>query len=362
MNTDANKYNNDEVIDLRVQFVKLWKRKTLFIKVWVVTFALACIYILPQPRTYTVDLALAPEMGGASATGTLSSIASSFGFNLGNAEISDAFYPELYPDLLSTNKFIVDLLYTRVQTADAAVDTTYLNYILRHHRKNPYIKPYSWCRAQINKLFEEDAPPISHTKRMNPHRLTRREDAIVNKVRKSIQCDVDIKTNVITIVVKDQDPLVCAIIADSVRVKLQDFITAYRTNKSRIDEQYYKSLADSARIEYETISRQYSQFCDAHKNIVLQSYLSERDRLENELQTSMSTYNAMQAQYLAAKAKVQEQTPAFTILRAPSVPVKPNGPKRMIFVAAMLFLSTIGTCIYIFRKELVSQFVGSVQN
>ncbi|MBQ2012600.1 MAG: chain-length determining protein, partial [Bacteroidaceae bacterium] len=157
-------------------------------------------------------------------------------------------------------------------------------------------------------------------------------------------------------------PLVCATIADSVRVKLQDFITAYRTNKSRIDEQYYKSLADSARIEYETISRQYSQFCDAHKNIVLQSYLSERDRLENELQTSMSTYNAMQAQYLAAKAKVQEQTPAFTILRAPSVPVKPNGPKRMIFVAAMLFLSTIGTCIYIFRKELVSQFVGSVQN
>lgn len=359
-NTEGKKYSNDEVIDLRVQFAKLWKRKKLFICVWITTFILACVYILPQPRTYTVDLALAPEMGGASATGTLSSIASSFGFNLGNSEISDAFYPELYPDLLSTNKFIVDLLYTRVQTADGAVDTTYLNYILRHHRKNPYMRPYTWCRAQINKLFEEDTPPISHTRRMNPHRLTRREDAIVNKVRKSIQCDVDIKTNVITIGVKDQDPLVCATIADSVRVKLQDFITAYRTNKSRIDEQYYKQLADSARIDYEQKNKLYSQFCDAHKNVVLQSYLSERDRLENELQTSMSTYNAMQAQYLAAKAKVQEQTPAFTVLRAPSVPVKPNGPKRMIFVAAMLFLSTIGTILYIFRKELIAQFMGDV--
>ena len=206
-NTEGKKYSNDEVIDLRVQFAKLWKRKKLFICVWITTFILACVYILPQPRTYTVDLALAPEMGGASATGTLSSIASSFGFNLGNSEISDAFYPELYPDLLSTNKFIVDLLYTRVQTADGAVDTTYLNYILRHHRKNPYMRPYTWCRAQINKLFEEDTPPISHTRRMNPHRLTRREDAIVNKVRKSIQCDVDIKTNVIYAVPSTQSKL-----------------------------------------------------------------------------------------------------------------------------------------------------------
>lgn len=354
--------NSDEVIDLRVQFKKLWKRKTFFLKVWIVTFILACIYILPQPRTYTVDIALAPEMGGVSASGALSSIASSFGFNLGNAEISDAFYPELYPDLLSTNKFIVDLLYTRVQTADGAVDTTYLKYVMRHHRKNPYMKPYTWCRAQINKLIEEPAPPISHERRMNPHRLTRREDAIVNKVRKSITCDVDIKTNVITIAVKDQDPLVCATIADSVRVKLQNFITAYRTNKSRIDEQYYKRLADSARTEYELKNKIYGQYCDAHKNVVLQSYLSERDRLENELQTSMGTYNAMQTQYLAARAKVQEQTPAFTVLRGSSVPVKPTGPKRMIFVAAMLFLSTIGACFYIFRKELIAQFLGGTSS
>lgn len=358
MNTEGKTNHSDEIIDLRVQFAKLWKRKKLFMKVWAVTFVLACIYILPQPRTYIVDLALAPEMGGSSATGTLSSIASSFGFNIGDGKISDAFYPELYPDLLSTNEFLVDLLYTRVQTADGEVDTTYLAYIMRHHRKNPYTQPYNWCRAKIMSLFEDDMPPISQNRRMNPRRLTRKEDAVVNKVRKSITCDVDIKTNVITIGVKEQDPLVCAQLADTVRVKLQRFITDYRTNKARIDEQYYKHLADSARIDLEQRSRAYSKYCDAHKNTILQSYLSERDRLENELQTSMSSYNAMQAQYLAARAKVQEQTPAFTILRAPSVPVKPSGPKRMIFVAAMLFLATIGTSLYIFRKELVEQFVG----
>ena len=360
MKTEEQKYNSDEVIDLRVQFAKLWKRKYLFIKVWVAAFVLACLYILPQPRTYVVDLALAPEMGGTSATGTLSSIASSFGFNLGNAEMNDAFYPELYPELLSTNEFLVDLLYTRVQSADGAIDTTYLNYILRHHRKNPYLKPYNWCLVKIKKMFEDEVAPISNTRRMDPYRLTRLEDALVKKVRKSIQCDVDIKTSVISITVKDQDPLICATIADTVRVKLQQFITAYRTNKARIDEKYYKHLADSAQIDYEEKSRRYSEFCDAHKNVVRQSFLSERDRLENELQTSMGTYNAMQAQYLAAKAKVQEQTPAFTVLRPPSVPVKPNGPKRMIFVAAVLFLSTIGTTTYIFRKELIVQLIGDV--
>ena len=102
---------NSEVIDLRIVARQLWAHKARFIKVWAVTFVLACVYILPQPRGYVSTLSLAPETGGTSAAGALAGIASSFGFNLGDNEMGDAFYPELYPDLVSSNRFIVDLLY-----------------------------------------------------------------------------------------------------------------------------------------------------------------------------------------------------------------------------------------------------------
>ena len=50
-----------------------------------------------------------------------------------------------------------------------------------------------------------------------------------------------------------------------------------------------------------------------------------------------------------ADMKVQQETPAFTTLKSAIVPVKPAGPKRMIFVALMMILSTIATSIYILR-------------
>ena len=118
--------------------------------------------------------------------------------------------------------------------------------------------------------------------RLDPIRLSKSEDNLVNKVRQNISCDVDIKTNVITISVKDQDPYVCAQIADSARVRLQEFITSYRTSKTRIDEAYYRQLTDSAMCEYNNAMKAYTQFCDAHQNMVLQTYLSERDELEKE--------------------------------------------------------------------------------
>ena len=87
--------------------------------------------------------------------------------------------------------------------------------------------------------------------------------------------------------------------------------------------------------------------------------MSQRNEMENDLQNRLSTVGALQAQLQAAKAKVQERTPAFTVLQDASMPVKATSPKRMIFVAAMLFLATIGTIVHLYRKELVAQLLGS---
>ena len=44
----------------------------------------------------------------------------------------------------------------------------------------------------------------------------------------------------------------------------------------------------------------------------------------------------MTTQYQAAKAKVQERTPAFTVIQGAAVPLKAAGPRRTIFVISML--------------------------
>ena len=58
--------NNSEqrIIDLGKVVRTLWAKKKLFFKVWLVTFILSCVWILPQPRYYTSEVKLAPEMNG----------------------------------------------------------------------------------------------------------------------------------------------------------------------------------------------------------------------------------------------------------------------------------------------------------
>ena len=174
-------------------------------------------------------------------------------------------------------------------------------------------------------------------------------------VKTNITCDVDKKTDVVTITVEDQDRLVSAILADSVKQRLQDFIIEYRTSKARLDLNHYEELAAKTKKEYEESLAKYSEYCDANQDIILQTSISERDKLEGDMQLKFNTYNALCTQVEASKAKMQERTPAFTTLKTATVPIKPAGPKRMIFVVGMLFFSTFVMALWLSRKILITR-------
>ena len=132
------------------------------------------------------------------------------------------------------------------------------------------------------------------------------------------------------------------------RQKLQQFITSYRTNKARTDLEYYKKLTAEAKHIYERARQVYGSYSDANAGVILESYRAKRNDLENDMQLKYNTYTALNNQLQAAKAKVQERTPAFTVIKGADVPVKPSKPKRVIFVLAMTFLAFIGTGLYIY--------------
>ena len=168
--------------------------------------------------------------------------------------------------------------------------------------------------------------------------MNRKDYKLMIGIMKNITCSVDKKTSVVTISVTDQDPLVSATMADSVRLHLQDFIIRYRTSKVTEDVAHYQEMRDNAEREYDVAMRAYSRYCDTHQNVFLQSFQSERDKLEGELALKQNALTAMETQLQATKVKLQEKTPAFTTLKSVTVPVRPAGPKRMLFVLMMLVL------------------------
>lgn len=366
---ENNKLEQQEYIDLRDIFKKIFSRKSLYIKIISLTFVLSCIWILPQPRYYSSVVTLAPEMDNIAGGGGLMDIASSFGFDLGRGNVSDAIYPTLYPDLLESSDFIVQLFGINIKNVDGDIDEDYYTYLSQHQKKNIYTWPFRWIMAKVKELMPKSPRPVIVANEENggqagpnPFCLSEPEVNIVSLIRQNVKCDVDIKTNVITISVTDQDPLICACIADSVRVRLQDYITQYRTNKARIDVEYYALLTNEAKAKYDESCRRYSDFIDSNVNLARPSLNTKKSEMEEEMQLLYSSYTTFKTQHQAALAKLQERTPSFTVIQCASVPIKADKPKRMLFVLGMMFLAFMGTTLYIFKDSITQQLMaGSKQ-
>ena len=345
---------NLRIIDFE-RIIKILKtKKKQYAWAGVITFVLATIWILPQPRYYDCEVELAPEANDVSLSGGLSSIASSFGFDIGSLSGADAIYPLLYPDLFKSPEFIVGLFDIRIRSLDGEIETDYYTYLNQYQKQNLLLLPFSKALEYVKQWFEDEDNQGKDEvgKTLNSFMLSKTDFMLMEKVMNKVTCSVDKKTNVISIVVRDQDPLVCATIADSVKEHLQNFIIQYRTSKARQDCAYYQHLTDSAKLEYEEALRQYSEYSDTHKDVILQAFISERDKLENDMSEKYNAYNMMNTQLQAMRAKVQERTPSFTTLKSATVPIKPAGPKRMFFVIGMVFLVFVAMSIY-FLRELI---------
>ncbi len=350
METDNN--NRPAPIDLGKIFKTLWKRKMYFIIILPLVFILSCVYIFSKPRFYKTEMKLAPELNNGKSLGSsLGSLASSFGFDLDKMQGSDAITPLLYPELMDDNGFVYSLWSVPVADKTDTLHTTYYEY-LEKHQKCAWWEPTT---EAIRKFFVKEEEGIvgtgkAGTSHFNPYKLSKKQNDVTDAMKGNIKISFDKKTYVITVEVKDQDPLICKTIADTVAQKLQRFITDYRTSKARIDVTHYQKLSDKAMAEYVAIRDKYVRFADANTDVILESVKAKLEDMENDMQLKYNAYTTIQTQLQMAKAKVQEQTPAFTIIKGADVPIKPAGPKRVIFVLAMMILSTFAVTGWILVK------------
>ena len=343
----------------KISFKDIWqallKYKKLGIKVLVATFVIACFLTLCIPNYYNATVTLAPELSRASSN-SLSSLAASFGINMGGntSGSSEAIFPTLYPDMMNSVTFKTSLFPIKVHEIDSDEEMTYYEYLLDHQRKPWWSYIFGLKNVMIRavrSLFVSNNRPEDNSK-VDPFMLTKEQANIIKYgINDKISCDVDSKTLVISIKVTDQDPLIAAVIADSVKQRLQDAITDYRTSKARVDLEYNKKLFEETKRNYDDARQKYAVFADANQGMVLQSARSKLIELENDMQIKYQAYSSVAAQLQSAEAKVQQDTPAFTTIRNATVPVEKAGPHRARIVIMLCFLAFLCTCIYILHKE-----------
>ena len=300
------------------------------------------------PKIYKSGVMLAPEnSSNNNLTSNLSSLASMVGMNMNLGNMSDAIFPEVYPDLMKSNQFIVGLFNIKVKSKDGKINTTYYDYIKSKQTVPFWMKPIGWILSR---------PAEPGNGKVDPFMLTKEQSDVASGISKNIACTVDKKTSVISIEVTAEDPLIAATMADSIKSRLQLFITHYKTNKARNDAEYMERLCREAKEQYTRSRQLYGSYADANQDLLLESFKSKQADLENEMQLKYNIYTQVAQQLQLAKAKVQEKTPAFTEIQSASVPVKHSNKPKIYTLFTFLFLAFVTRCLVLLyqkRSELI---------
>ena len=352
--TNASQQEDELEIDLMAYARKLWAARKLLLKVVGIAAVVGLIIAISIPNKYTAEVTLSPESGKAGGS-SLSGMAAMLG--MGNVNMSgdaNALNFSMTSDILASTPFILELFDTQVKTLDGEIDTTLIAYL--ETESAPWWsavmglpgKAIGGIKSLLSSKKEEQKnQPI------NPFQLTPRQKGKVTAIQGIIIAEADKKTGMTKIGVTLQDPLVAATLVDTVLVKLQKYITNYKTSKAQEDCKYWEQLYEERKKEYYEAQEKYAQYSDMNQGAVLQSVRIEQERLQNEQSLAFQVFSQTATQLQMSRAKLQEEKPAFAVLEPASVPLYPTGTSKKIILVGIVFLAVAGASAWVlFGKDL----------
>lgn len=113
-------------IDLIALAGHLWKKRRFFIKCCGIATVVGFIIAFSIPKEFTTTVKLAPETTDATnKMGNLGGLAVMAGIDLSSASGQDALSPNLYPDIVHSTPFLLELFPEKVTDKEKKYTITY---------------------------------------------------------------------------------------------------------------------------------------------------------------------------------------------------------------------------------------------
>jgi uncharacterized protein involved in exopolysaccharide biosynthesis len=320
--------------------------------------------VLVTPKQYQTQVKLLAESGSKNGTGgLLGQLGSMSGLNLGGlsglmsgSSEGDALTPELYPDVVKSTPFLLEVLGQKVIESKHGLKMTVAEY-LSDYNKSPF--------SGLIEIFKGKPAPVSVLKVPSDPKavlkLTKDQMDLANGLADIINLNVVSSSSggltgggskIITVSIELQDPAVSAQLADSVVGSLKNYIITYNTGKAKKDLDFVKTQFNEARDKYYSTQQALASHNDRNLNVVTSSANMSKERLQTENQWAANVYNSMAQVLTQAKLKVQDQTPVFTVIEPAKVPLIKSKPKGVIIAMGLMFVGAfVGVGVVFLRKK-----------
>ncbi len=336
-------------IEIRLSdIVQFLKDSRWTVLVWGTAFlVIGAIYAFSKPNQYTVEITVMPEIQSKGASlGGLSSLAGLAGIDVGSMTSTDAIRPDIYPDVLQSVPFALQLLRQPVYSQLLEKETTLQTFLEEQGKQ-------SWLGSLLSgSADEEKQVPLPDPKnRSKALQISKKQEDLIKTVHGAVAAAYDKKTGVITVTTTLPDPVVAATVARLSLDYLTNYISSYRTEKSRNQVDFLTKQTEEAKERYQKAEYALSVYRDKNRYLNLNTAKIEEQRLQADFILTQTLYNELTKQLELAKVKVAEEAPIFKTLEPARIPLKKSGPKRTIIMVVFIAVgSIIGIIVFFIRK------------
>ena len=344
----------DDEIDLIALIKTIWNgRKTIYYSVGIAVF-IGLIIAFTSPAKYQASCTLIPSEEKKGSLGNLGALAGIAGINLGSMMGGSSGIPaEIYPQVVNSYPFKKEMVHLKFHFENypepislyefVVADTieSFGNKVIKHTIRLP------WTIKDALTSSDEEEIEVPDYGVLN---ISEEELMALTAVEEVIVIEVDKKTGLISVSAEVGEPVLVAQLVQRAVELLQDYIIKYKTKQAREHLEFVQRQFDDKKEEYEQAQRAFYNYKDQHRNMVSERVNVEYQRLSDEYDMSSTIFKGLAQQLEQAKIAVNEQTPAFTILEPPKVPIEKSAPNKKIILVVSVFLGGLIGLGVIFGK------------
>ena len=353
----------EQEIDLIELVHKIWDSRKTVIKTVVIFMVFGLLIALFSSTEYTASTIVVPqtEDGSVSMKGGLSGLASMAGINLGSASGGTTLSPTLYPQIVSSIPFQLELMNTKLTYEEIDHPISLMEFYKKDDGKFSFtgtiLKYTIGLPGVILKTIRgEEKNQIDSTNNDNPIHLNEDQKDIQKILENIISIEVNDKEGYITISCKQPEALPAAQLTRHCKDLLQKYVTDFRIQKAQINLDFIQKRYNELKKEYETVQTELATFRDRNQNVSTALAQTELERINNKYQLAYNVYSAMSEQLEQARIQVKKDTPVFTVIEPASVPTERSKPHRSMILFIWAFLGVILGCGIVFGRDYLISF------
>lgn len=342
-------------IDLIELTKKLWHGRRLLIRTAIIFTVFGLSIAILTPKEFTASTTLIPQTsGGQNNLGGLSSLASMAGFNLDLSQGASDISPQIYPQIIQSVPFQLEIMNTPFTFSDVEDKMTLFEYYISVYKPGilETIKKYTIGLSGVIREIKGGKEEFEDIQNNNetPVRLTKKQDEIRKIISKNLSLSVNDKQGYVELSSRFFEPELAAQVTQKAKDLLQKTITEFKIEKATAQLQFIEERYNEKKKEFEVVQEKLAAFRDRNKNVTSAIALTQEEQLQNEYQLAFNVYSELAQQLEQAQIKVKEDTPVFSTIKPVVVPIEKSKPNRLFILIVWIFLGVLLGPVIIFVK------------